>query len=290
MSILFTPDSGAKLRNKKTERIIMNSYEIIDAHCHIYPQKIALKAVHATDLFYEMPSASPYDGTTDTLLAVQKESGISRFIVQSVATTPHQVHSINTFVAAEVAAHPDTFTGLGTLHPDSEHIEEDVEEIISLGLHGVKLHPDIQKFAVDDKKCLPIYECCRGRLPILMHTGDKRYDFSNPNRLLRVLHAFPDLTILGAHLGGWSIWEEASMTLTDIDNLYVDTSSTIGFIGFEKARECICRFPPEKLLFGTDYPMWRPQDEVAALLDMGFSDAEYQKIFSENAKRVFGIR
>ena len=267
----------------------MKDYKIIDAHCHVYPQKIAQKAVHATDLFYEMPCDSPYDGTTDTLLNIKKESGISRFLIQSVATTPHQVHSINTFIADEVAAHPDSFTGLGTLHPDSERIAEDVEELIALGLHGVKLHPDIQKFAVDDEKCMPIYEYCRGRLPILMHTGDKRYDFSNPDRLLRVLRAFPDLTVIGAHLGGWSIWDEASRTLGGIDNLYVDTSSTIGFIGFEKAREYTRRFSADKLLFGTDYPMWRPQDEVRYLLNMDFTDVEYEKIFHENAEKVFKL-
>ena len=61
-------------------------------------------------------------------------------------------------------------TGLGALHPDSEDIEGDIADIISLGLKGVKMHPDFQKFNIDDKKCYKIYELCeQNNLPVLLH-------------------------------------------------------------------------------------------------------------------------
>ena len=104
---------------------------------------------------------------------------------------------------------------MGTLHPDSENIKADIEEIVNLGLKGVKLHPDIQKFKIDDYRMLKIYELCESNgLPILMHTGDNRYDYSNPNRLIPVLDIYKDLTVIGAHMGGWSIWEDAYKTLS----------------------------------------------------------------------------
>ena len=107
--------------------------------------------------------------------------------------------------------HPGRFIGVGTLHPDSADIKGDIEHLVSLGLKGVKLHPDIQGFKIDDYRCLKIYELCEeNRLPILMHTGDSRYDYSNPNRLLPVLKIYTELTVIGAHFGGWSIWETAS--------------------------------------------------------------------------------
>ena len=69
----------------------------------------------------------------------------------------------------------------------------------------MKLHPDIQAFALDDPRALKIFELCeRENVPALLHTGDYRYDYSNPNRLLPVLKAYPSLTVIGAHLGGWS--------------------------------------------------------------------------------------
>ena len=97
---------------------------VIDAHCHIYPDRIADKAAHATGRFYTLPTT--YDGTLSELLEAGAKAGIDRFVVQSVATTPHQVSSINHFIAASVAAYPDKLYGLGTLHPDSEDQEADV--------------------------------------------------------------------------------------------------------------------------------------------------------------------
>ena len=165
---------------------MINGIKVIDAHCHIYPEKIAAKAVAGTDNFYGESSVG--SGTVEDLMSREQKVGVDHFIVQSVATTPHQVASINNFIAFEVSKNPKMLTGLGTLHPDSEDIQADIEQLIGLGLKGVKLHPDIQAFKIDDYRCLKIYELCeQKKLPILMHTGDNRYDYSNPNRLLPIL-------------------------------------------------------------------------------------------------------
>jgi predicted TIM-barrel fold metal-dependent hydrolase len=119
----------------------MKKYKIIDAHCHIYPDRIAQKASDSTADFYKMPSR--LDGKISTLLMRGERVGIEHFVVQSVATTPKQVSSINRFIADAVKESGGKFTGLGTLHPDSEDIDADIDEIISLGLKGVKLHPNI---------------------------------------------------------------------------------------------------------------------------------------------------
>ena len=92
----------------------MKKYKIMDAHCHIYPDKIAEKASESTGKFYDIPMR--FDGKTSTLLEHGERAGIDHFVVQSVATTPRQVSSINNFIAASVAQSDGRFTGLGTLH------------------------------------------------------------------------------------------------------------------------------------------------------------------------------
>ena len=140
----------------------MKKYKIIDAHCHIYPDKIAQKASDSTGNFYDLPASM--DGKISTLLERGEKAGIDHFIVQSVATTPKQVSSINNFIAASVAESGGKFTGLGTLHPDSADMAADVNEIIALGLKGVKLHPDIQKVKLDDCRMLKMYEIGRAHV------------------------------------------------------------------------------------------------------------------------------
>ncbi len=262
-------------------------HKAIDAHCHVYPDKIAAAAVGATDRFYGV--TSHFDGSVGTLLSQCKDTGIDHAIVQSVATTPKQVSSINNFIAKTVAENTG-LTGLGTLHPESTDIEADVNELISLGLRGVKLHPDIQRFKIDDYRCLKIYELCeKHKLPILMHTGDYRYDYSNPNRLVPVLEIYSDLVLVGAHLGGWSIWEEAAEKLHHFENFYVDTSSSFPFSDMETIKKAISKYSTDKILFATDYPMGSQKEELEYVLSLGFTESELDKILYKNACKVFGI-
>ena len=263
----------------------MKKYRIIDAHCHIYPDKIAEKAAAGTGTFYDIPPSM--DGKIDTLLEHGERAGIERFIVQSVATTPKQVSSINKFIAEAVANGNGKFIGLGTIHPDSDDIGADIDEIFELGLKGIKVHPDIQRFAIDDPRMDIVYERCQGRIPILVHTGDYRYDFSNPNRVIPVLEKYPDLTFIGAHFGGWSIWEEATERLSGYKNFLVDCSSSLYAMTPEKARELIFAYGVDRVLFGTDYPLWTPEEEIERFMRIELSDEERQDILYNNAIKTF---
>jgi predicted TIM-barrel fold metal-dependent hydrolase len=265
----------------------MKKYRIIDSHCHVYPDKIAQKASDATATFYELSPS--LDGRISTLLEHGERAGIEHFIVQSVATTPKQVSSINNFIAQAVAESGGRFTGLGTLHPDSEDMKADVDEIIALGLKGVKLHPDIQKVKLDDPRMHKMYELCEGRLPMLLHTGDCRYDNSNPNRLIPILEKYPSLTVIGAHFGGWSIWEEATKQLYTYKNFLVDCSSSLYAISKEKAKELILAYGTDRVLFGTDYPLWTPEEEIERFMSLDLTDEQREDILYNNTAKLFNI-
>lgn len=261
---------------------------VIDAHCHIYPEKIASKAVGGTDAFYSEHSACA--GTVADLLARDDEAGIDLSVVQSVATTPRQVKSINEFIAASVEESCGRFIGFGTMHPESTDPAGDLAHLQALGLRGVKLHPDIQGFRIDDYRCLKIYELCEAAgIPILMHTGDKRYDNSNPNRLLPILKIYTSLRVIGAHFGGWSLWEEAYKELAGTPNLYVDCSSSLMYMSREAAKKVILAYGTDRVLFGTDYPMWEPKKELASFLEIGLCEEDNRKILYENAEKFLGI-
>ncbi|MBR4467280.1 MAG: amidohydrolase family protein, partial [Clostridia bacterium] len=173
---------------------------------------------------------------------------------------------------------------------ESDDPERDVEEILKLGLKGVKLHHDFQGFGIDDRRCMRLYEICEGRLPVLMHTGDNRYDYSNPNRLKPVLEAFPDLTVIGAHLGGWSIWEQAANELCGFGNFYVDSSSSLYALTPEKAKELIRMYGADRVLYGDDFPMWPPAEELERFRKLGLTEQEQELILCRNAEKIFGIR
>ena len=65
------------------------------------------------------------------------------------------VTSCNDFIAAQCKLHPE-FIGFGTMHQDFEDKETEINRIIEMGLHGVKLHPDTQEVNMDDPRLMEL--------------------------------------------------------------------------------------------------------------------------------------
>ncbi len=260
--------------------------KIIDSHAHIFPDKIAEKASFNVGAFYDLAMA--FDGKVKTLLNLGDQYSIDQFLVHSVATTPDQVESINNYISNVINKYEGRFIGFATLHPDYKDIRKEIDRAISLGLKGIKLHPDFQRFHIDSKDAMELYEILEGHLPLLIHTGDFRYEYSKPERLARVLDRFPRLQIIAAHFGGWSEWESASEILAG-KNVYVDTSSSLYALSPEKARSIIERFGVDHVLFGSDYPMWNPGEEIQRVKALELDEADYEKIMHLNIEKLLNL-
>ncbi|WP_302961195.1 amidohydrolase family protein [uncultured Adlercreutzia sp.] len=255
---------------------------VIDAHSHIYPAKIASKASDAVGDFYHVSMAAPV-ASAEALLTACEGTPITHHLVHSVATTPGQVETINTFIADQCAEHPE-FVGFATMHQDYVDMEGEIERAIELGLKGVKIHPDTQKVDMDDPRLMRLYEIIEGRLPIVIHTGDYRYDYSHPRRLKKILRAFPNLVVDAAHFGGWSVFDYALEYLED-ERCYVDTSSALEFLGPRRTMELVRAYGVERVMFGSDFPMWSPATEYNMLAAMPFTPEEFEAITWSNAQR-----
>ena len=222
------------------------------------------------------------------LLRAQKEAGISLSCIHSVAVTPHSIRSINRFISDSVQAHPDRLRGFAAIHPDAENLPELVEEVCAAGFSGFKIHPDMQKFALDGPKAMEMFAALEGKLPVMIHTGDNRFEFSRPRQMKKVLDAFPKLVCVCAHLGGWSEWDEATRTLAEYENVYVDTSSSLYTLKPEEGRRIIRSYSRDRVLFGTDYPMWNPAEELERFHRLLLTDDEEEKILCLNAGTLLG--
>lgn len=264
---------------------------VVDVHTHIYPDKIAAKAVAAVGKFYCYDEMSG-EGTPDDLSNLCASSPITHCIVHSVATTAKSVPSINSFLAEQGRLHPE-FTAFGTMHHDFPDKEAEVERALNLGIRGFKLHPDTQEVNMNDPRLMEFYEIIAGRVPLIVHTGDYRYDYSNPKRLMNIMDTFPDLVVDAAHLGGWSIYDVGFDILHAKpfggERLFVDVSSAFAWIGRRHMRELIRMWGVDRVMFGSDYPMWDPRFELNELMCCDLTDDELEKILHLNAERFAGL-
>lgn len=261
---------------------------VIDSHAHIFPRKIATKAVENIGKFYDIPMYGT--GDLDALIKNGNNAGVDKFIVCSTATAVHQVNQINEFIKISIEG-LDNIWGLCTMHQDltGEEIDGVIQFALDNNLIGIKLHPDFQKFNIDDKTVYKIYERAQGVLPILFHTGDSRYDFSSPIRLAKVAKEFPNLQCIGAHFGGYSRWSELEC-YKDLTNVYFDTSSSLFELPADKAVEIINFLGVDRFMFGVDYPMWSHAKEMENIDNLGFNESDKAKILYENAIRFYNLK
>lgn len=259
---------------------------IIDFHCHIYPSKIADKAAKNIGDFYNYPMR--YHGHSEELLASGSKIRVTKYVILPVATKAEQVVHSNDFVIEQCNQHPQ-FIGFGTIHPEYEKYGDELMRIKDAGLCGIKLHSDFQKFPVDATCMDSIYSLMTDlNLPLIVHAGDYRYDFSGPKRILNLHKKHPNLTLIAAHFGGYTEWDESIKYLVGQD-IYFDTSSTLEWIPVEKANKMIRAHGAEKFLFATDFPMWDHEEELEKFNRLDLTGEEREAILYKNAEKLLGL-
>ena len=263
----------------------MDTQKIIDIHTHVYPRAIRRKAVAAVGEYYTLSMFA--EGSPSDLLSRGSRIGVVKYVLHPVATKAEQVKSSNLFISG-LQQKNDAFIGFGTIHPKTPNPSATIDEIIRLGLHGVKLHPEFQSFYIDDTHMFPIYEAIEGRLPLLIHTGDENVTSSSPGRLAKILKLFPSLTVIAPHLGGYAMWDEVIDQLVGKD-VYLDTSSSLRFLDRQKAVDIIRSHGTDKVMFGTDYPMWLPEEDLDLFYQLGLTEQENAQILYGNAARLLGL-
>lgn len=260
--------------------------KFIDIHTHVYPDAIAQKATDSVRDFYGIGGAG-MDGTVSMLLERGRQAGIERFVILPVAVSPKRAAHINDFILQQTRMHPE-FTGFGTVHAAMENIEEETQRILTMGLKGIKMHPDTQAFAIDDPRLFPMYDSIQGKIPMILHMGDHRYDYSQPARLRRVMEQFPRLRVIAAHFGGYSMYEEACEQLRDKDCIF-DVSSSLMFMPKGEAEKYIKLYGPERMAYGTDYPLWDPVTEVQRFLRLDLTSDQFDQISHKTAESFLGL-
>jgi predicted TIM-barrel fold metal-dependent hydrolase len=261
--------------------------KLIDIHSHIYPEEIAAKATQSIRNFYGIDSGCSTDGTAQMLMERGGQVGIDQYVILPVAIRPDRVQHINDFIQEKAKNH-DCFIPFGTVHADMEGLMDEVERLLSLGVKGIKMHPDSQRFAIDDERLFPMYEALRGRIPVMLHMGDQRYDYSHPVKLRRVLELFPGLDTIAAHFGGYSMYDTAYELLKDTDCV-MDVSSSLMFKEEGVAESYINRYGAERLAFGTDYPLWDPVIETKRFFELKLTDAQFDQIAHKTAERILKL-
>ncbi|MDL2205697.1 amidohydrolase family protein [Eubacteriales bacterium OttesenSCG-928-N13] len=262
-------------------------YKVFDAHTHAFPDAIARGAVDG--LSEKAGIAHFHNGSYDEL--AQYEAQADGYLLLPIATKPAQMRSVNTWAAQKMGGKMQAF---GSVHPLAEDWRPELDHVQSLGLKGIKLHPEYQDFYADDPRHFPLYAEIFARGLILCFHAGVDLGFPPPlhgaaEAIARVADAFPNGRIIAAHMGGYQQFDEAMAHLAGRENLWMDTS----YVADEMAKEQLVQLSRahgiDRILFATDAP-WKPFDSMlAAVLNAGFDEDELQKILYQNAAKLLNL-
>ena len=260
--------------------------ELFDIHTHIFPDHVAERVIAQLEGYYGFKWEGT--GVFEDLTASMDEAGVRRCNIFSCATKPEQVEAVNNYLASLQENFPERFCCFGTMHPEYPDPAREIGRLKKLGLRGLKIHPDFQRFHIDDPKMIRIYDLVGDTLPMLFHVGDPYQDYSAPRRLGKVLDLMPGLKVIAAHLGGYRAWEEGKKYLVGRD-LWLDSSSAIGYLPVEEAKKIILAHGCDKVLWGSDYPARRHVNAVEDIEKLQLRFEEKEMIFHRNAEKLLGI-
>ena len=285
----------------------LDSLDAIDVHVHVEQDNHGCTALDQELLDASAKYFRADQDRTPTVARIAehyraRNTAAVVFTVDAQTATGHPPISSEE-VAAACAAHRDVLIPFGSVDPHRGRaaVVQARRLVVEHGVRGLKLHPPLQAFHPNDPMVYPLYEVCAELgVPVLFHTGQTgigaglaggggvRLKYANPMDLDDVAVDFPDLTIIAAHPSfPWQ--DEALAVATHKPNVYIDLS------GWSPKY-----FPPQlvraansllktKVLFGSDYPLLRPERWIRDFEQLEIRDDVKPLIMKQNAIRALNL-
>ncbi len=278
----------------------------IDAHTHVFPEEIesGRESFCARDHWFESLYANPRSllAPVESLIDSMTASGIAHAVICGFPWSDAGLCDLhNAYMREEVAAYPGKLSWLGIVSPEhGQRSGQDAADLFSQGAAGLgELNADAQHFQLESPGPLDAaFEAAiEAGKPVTLHVSEPvghaypGKGAATPDRLLKLLERYPDLSVVAAHWGGGLPFYELMPEVKAItSNVVYDSAATTYLYGFQVFRTVIDLVGRDRVLFASDYPVLRQDRLVRRVSSMNWTDgAEFHAVMAANAARVYGI-
>lgn len=260
---------------------------IIDAHTHIWPDRIADIALTSNPV----PGLEPRgDGKVSGLADDMVSSGVAMSCCLAIANEARHVERVNEFAASTRA---DDRFAFGTVHVDLS-VEDNMASLRKHGITAVKIHPLFQDYALDNPRLWELFEAFGDEIAVITHVGEggdaHRNSLSSPRMIQDIARQFPALRLVACHFGGYKILDDAEEMLAGAD-VVLETSwpPSLATLRPERVRSLIKKHGADRIVFGSDWPMTSPTEEIAVIEGLDLGDGDTKAVLGGTMARVLGI-
>ena len=279
----------------------------IDIVCNPFtPLEVAEKQVGVDDHFYEkvrVPEQARAGLPMAEYVAKMDRAGIERSLLVAVRAGDMRVKHSFAIPYERIAGYCEQFPGRfhGLAGIDASRIMPSLREleraITELGFVGAHLYPHWFERPPDDAWYYPFYaKCCELDVPIMMQIGhclDYQRDrilpsVGRPIALDRVAIDFPDLKLIGIHLG-WPWTEEMIAVCFKHANVYMAGDAYAPKHWPPEYLRYLDSWGQDKCLFGTDWPVIDPERAMQEVEQLPIREESRAKFLRENAMQLFRL-
>jgi predicted TIM-barrel fold metal-dependent hydrolase len=186
----------------------------------------------------------------------------------------------NAYVHALQERLPDLVRQFLWVNPlDSNQMSDLERNIDRFGVSGIKVHQAWNPFSIESRQFHKLVEIAHSRkLPVFIHL----YSKPETRKLCQFMKDNPDPVFIIAHMLGLEVFGKERQCLKSI---YFDTSGSDRVRG-EDIQEAINLFGCEHVIFGSDTPYARIQDQIQKIGKLHLSADVTDHIMAINIKRL----
>ena len=177
----------------------------------------------------------------------------------------------------------------GSVHPLDRDVDARLDRQQTNGAKGIKLHPNGQFIAPDHPKTVHLCGRCGAHgLPVLFHCGPVGIEPAAARRRSQVaryeatIAENPETTFVLGHSGALQ-YDQALRYAERYPNTFFELSC----LGLGALRHVVATVPPDRLLYGTDWPFYHQALTLARVLLATEDDPALRRsILHDNAARL----
>jgi uncharacterized protein len=275
---------------------------ILDAHTHLFPEEICR---HREDFFADEPAFQAlYDSPKsrmvgpEELLAAMAEEGVEASVVSGFPWRQERLWRRQHEVILEAMRRwPRKIIGFCNVNPLDSAARREVERCLAAGFRGVGELAWYVDDPGDDLEYFlkPLAELAQHYgAPIMLHMNDPvgaPYPGKAAIRLeaiYNLIKKFPEVTWILAHWGGglpfYGLLKKDAPEV--FRRVFFDTAASPYLYRPEIYRLAAEMVGPEKILFGSDYPLLRPKRYLYEMEEANLPEDWRRMILGENLARL----
>lgn len=170
-------------------------------------------------------------------------------------------------------------------------------------IKGIKFFPGHDPYYPINKKCFPYYELCQKLdVPVLFHTGENSGDgkcakWNDPKYIVKIAKKYPKLKVIITHYY-WPKLDYCYKITKNIPNIYFELAAIADKEvikksgGINKIKKILIKTisdRPDKVFYGTDWPMCKMKNHIKLVKELGLSKEMENKIFYKNAIEIYKL-